>query len=120
MKDVVVPIIVTLLTVGGASGLAWIVKAIRGQGKVDAAESLGKTAREWADEFKQEAIEARAETATLRAEVRRCANEAHALADELRSLRMAIMHPSASIDGLRELVRTGQGENGFGVNLHRP
>lgn len=114
MKDVVVPIIVSLITVGGAGGLAWLAKAIRGQGRVDAAESLGKTAREWADEFKAEAIEARAE-------LRACRTEAHALADELRQLRLAILHPNASIDGLRELVRTGHGygENGSGVNLRR-
>jgi hypothetical protein len=114
-KDVIVPIIVTLLTVGGASGIAWVVKAIRGQGRIDAAESLGKTAREWADEFKQEAIEARAE-------LRACRTEAHALAEEIRQLRLAILHPAATIDGLRELVRAGQGggENGSGVNLRRP
>lgn len=133
MKDVVVPIIVTLITVGGASGIAWIVKAIRGQGRVDAAASLGETARKWVAEFEEDAKEARAElrqnreesrveVAALRAELGDVRREAHALADELRNLRLAVMHPNATIDGLRELVRAGRppGENGFGVNLTRP
>lgn len=123
MKDVVVPIIVTLITVGGASGIAWIVKAIRGQGRVDAAAALGETARKWVADFEKEATEARAEARQAREEVRTCRQEAHALADELRQLRLAILHPNASIDGLRELVRAGRppGENGYGgVNLTRP
>ena len=131
MKDVVVPIIVTIITVGGASGLTWLVKALRGQGKVDAAAALTETARRLvADleddakqaraELRQTREEARTEADALRADLRRCATEARAIADELRSLRLAVLHPEATIDGLRELVRAGNagGENGT-VNLYR-
>lgn len=131
MAEIAVPIIVTLLTVGGASGLAWLVKAIRGQGRVDAAASLTDTARKLVAEFEEGAKQARTElrqnreesqveVRALRDDLRRCAHEAHALADELRSLRLAIMRPEATIDGLRELVRAGTdgGENGT-VNLRR-
>lgn len=116
MKDWIVPIIVAVLSGGAIPGIGMLVKAFRGRGRdrVDAVDALGKTAREWVDEFKVEATEARAE-------LRACRSEAHALADELRQLRLAILHPAATIDGLRELVRAGHGggENGTGVNLRR-
>ncbi len=118
MKDWLVPIIVAALSGSAVPGIGMLIKAFRGRGRerVDAVEALGKAARDWADEFKEEAIEARAE-------LRACRSEAHALADELRQLRLAILHPAATIDGLRELVRAGHsgGENGRGgVNLQRP
>jgi hypothetical protein len=131
MVDVAVPIIVTLLTVGGASGLTWLVQAIRGQGRVDAAASLAETARKMVNDFEEDAKlarvelrqtrdESRTEVAALRADLRRCATEAHAIADELRNLRLAIMHPAATIDGLRELVKAGGPPAGNGsVNLRR-
>jgi hypothetical protein len=116
VKDWIVPIIVAVLSGGAIPGLGMLVKAFRGRGRarVDAVDALSETARKWVAEFEEEATQARAELRTCRA-------EAHALADELRALRLAILHPAATIDGLRELVRTGHGygENGTGVNLRR-
>lgn len=118
MKDWIVPVLVALIGGGLSGGMVPLVQAFRGRGRarVDAVDALSDAAREWVEEFKKDATEARAE-------LRACRREAHALADELRRLRLAIMHPDASIDGLRELVRAGNGgnENGHGrVNLERP
>lgn len=118
MKDWLVPIIVAVLSGGAIPGIGMLVKAVRGRGRdrVDAVEALSETARKWVAEFEAEATQARAELRTCRA-------EAHQLGDELRQLRLAILHPAATIDGLRELVRAGHGggDNGHGrVNLTRP
>jgi hypothetical protein len=114
VKDVLVPVVVSLIAGLTGGGLLPLVQAARGRGKarVDAVDALSETAREWAAEFKQDATEARAELRQVRA-------EAHALAEELRALRLAILAPEASIDGLRELVRRGGdgGQNGP-VNLY--
>jgi len=120
-----VPIIAALLGSGGITGLIALAQAIRGRGKarVDAVDVLSDTAREWVVDFKAEAVAARTETAAARAEtqaarteteqlratVRRLSQEAAALADDLHRLRMAIVAPEATIDGLRELVRRGTG-----------
>lgn len=105
------PIIVAL--VGGAlsGGAVPLVQAFRGRGRarVDAVDVLSDTAREWVTDFKAEATSARAEAAGLRAEMGRVRAEASALADELHRLRLAIMAPGMTIDGLRELVRRGSG-----------
>ena len=119
------PIIAALLGSGGITGLIALAQAIRGRGKarVDAVDVLSDTAREWVVDFKAEAVAARTETAAARAEtqaarteteqlratVRRLSQEAAALADDLHRLRMAIVAPEATIDGLRELVRRGTG-----------
>lgn len=125
MRDWLVPVIVAVLSGGAIPGIGMLVKVFRGRGRdrVDAVDALSETARKWVAEFEKEAHEARAEAREARAEVRACRAEAHALADELRSLRLAILHPAATIDGLRELVRAGRspGENGTGgVDLRRP
>jgi hypothetical protein len=119
VKDWIVPVLVALIGGALSGGVVPLVQAMRGRGRdrVDAVAALSETARKWVAEFEEEATQARAE-------LRTCRSEAHALADELRALRLAIMHPAATIDGLRELVRTGYnrggGENGTGVNLRRP
>lgn len=118
MKDWIVPLLVALIGGALSGGAVPLVQAFRGRGRarVDAVEALSETARKWVAEFEQEATQARAE-------LRTCRSEAHKLGEELRQLRLAILHPAATIDGLRELVRTGNGggENGHGrVNLTRP
>lgn len=116
MKDWVVPIVVAVLTGGLGGAVVPLIAALRGRGKdrVDAVAALTEASRRMVADFEEDAKEARAELRQVRA-------EAHYLAEELRSLRLAILHPAASIDGLRELVRSGHGENGSGtVNLSRP
>jgi chromosome segregation ATPase len=122
VKDWLVPIVVALLTGGVGSAVRPIVQAFRGRGRarVDAVEALSETARKWVAEFEADATEARAEARQTRVELRACRQEAHALADEIRQLRLAILHPAATIDGLRELVRAGHGGGENGVNLRRP
>lgn len=111
MKDFLVPIIVALIAGPLGAGMIPLVQAFRGRGRAraDAVDVISDTAREWVTDFKVEAQSARTETAALRAEVGRCREEATALADELHRLRLAILAPSATIDGLRALVRRGSG-----------
>ena len=93
----------------GAGGVGSVLTAAfgRGKAKADAADVLTDSVLQFAEELKKEAGEARAE-------VRRVRQEAHALADELHHLRLAVMAPTATIDGLRALVRGGSapGANG--------
>ncbi len=111
MKDWVVPIMVALITGALGGGALPLVQALRGRGRsrVDAVDAISDTAREWVTDCKAEAKSARAETRALRTEVHRVREEATALADELHRLRLAILSPTATIDGLRDLVRRGTG-----------
>lgn len=110
------PIIAAVLGSGGLTGVIALVQAVvrRGKHRVDAVDVLSDTAREWVVDFKAEAQSARAETHALRTEVHRVREEATALADELQRLRLAIFSPTATIDGLRELVRRGSGPSANG------
>lgn len=122
MRDWIVPIIVSVLGTSGTAGFMAIARAIRGRGRgrVDAVAALSETARKWVADFEAEAVEARSEARRTREELRACRTEAHALADELRNLRLAILHPAATLDGLRALVRSGNGPGDNGaVNLRR-
>lgn len=111
MKDIVVPLLVALITGALGGGAVPLVQALRGRGKarVDAVDVLSDTAREWVTDFKAEAQSARAETQALRTEVNRVREEATALANELHRIRLAILAPTATLDGLRDLVRRGGG-----------
>lgn len=116
MKDWIVPIVAAILGGGGVSAIITLIQAFRGRGRdrADAADVLQDTAREWVTDFKAEAQSARAETAALRTEVHRVREEATALANELQKLRLAIFSPTATIDGLRDLVRRGSGPSSNG------
>jgi hypothetical protein len=116
VKDWVVPIAVALITGALGSGLLPLIQAFRGRGRarVDAVDVLSDTAREWVTDFKAEAQSARAETQALRTEVNRVREEATALANELHRIRIAILAPTATLDGLRDLVRRGAGPTANG------
>lgn len=111
MKDWLVPVIVAVLSGGLLPGIGMLVKSYRSRGRerVDAVAELSKTSHEWVERFEAKATQALDESARAHGELVRVRREATALADELHSLRLAILAPTATIDGLRDLVRRGGG-----------
>jgi len=99
VSQIVVPAIVSVLSAAITIGLVPLIQAVRGRGR-----ARDDQARAWVRDFKTEATEARAELGRVR-------TEAVALADELYRLRLAIFSPTATIDGLRDLVRRSTGPN---------
>lgn len=97
----------------GGSGIGSIITAIMSRGKIaaEAADVVSKISVQFAKDVQADATAARQEAAAVRRELAEVRAEAHALALELRRLRLAILAPSASIDGLRALVNP-PGANG--------
>lgn len=111
-QQAIVAVAVALLS---GAGLADLIRAVAGRrrARADEAQVLTSGVLQWAERLKKDADEAHAEVAEVRRELRSVRAEAHALADELRALRLAILHPTATIDGLRSLVQRGSaGTNG--------
>jgi chromosome segregation ATPase len=69
-------------------------------------------ARTEAAEARRETSEARRELADMRREMATVRSEAESLARDLRTLRGAIMSPTATIERLRSLVDPGGATNG--------
>lgn len=90
---------------GGGIGSVFVAILGRRKGKADAADVLTDSVLQFAEQLKKEAGEARDE-------VRRVRQEATLLADELHRIRLAIMAPAATIDGLRALIRPSSATNG--------
>ena len=105
--SVTVTVITAIATLIGGGGIGSVLVALmsRRKTKADAADVLTDSVLQFAEELKKEASEARDE-------VRRVRQEATALADELHRLRIAIMSPAATIEGLRSLLRPSSSTNG--------
>ncbi|MEO3929959.1 hypothetical protein ABGB07_39830 [Micromonosporaceae bacterium B7E4] len=112
------PMWVTLIVgvVGGLAGVAALLNAFFGRGKTKAEEAqiITGSAVQVMNEFQEDARAARVEAAEVRVEMRAVRDEARALAEELHRLRMAIMQPDATIEGLRALVSSGPGSSANG------
>lgn len=107
---------------GGLTGVGVVVNAFlrrrnnRAEAKKTEAEEtqiITGTAMSLVNELEEAVREARTEARQAREEMRAVQAEAHELARELHSLRLAIMHPSATVESLRLLV-TGTGSDGRG------
>jgi uncharacterized protein (DUF3084 family) len=113
---------------GGLSGLAALVKAFTGRRIIvaDAEVKLSDEARQWVEQFQEDAREARNEARDARneaaaarreatevhSEMRAIKQEAHWLARQLQELHRAILDPATTLDRLRAMVGTGPGTNG--------
>jgi len=100
----------------GGGGLTVLVQAFTGRKnrKAEVADRLSDSSLKWVQEFQEEtrqarleAAEARREVAEVRRELAECRHEAENLARDLRTLRGAIMAPTATIERLRALVDGG-------------
>jgi uncharacterized protein (DUF3084 family) len=114
---------------GGLGGFAALVTAFARRRTItaEAEVRLSDAAREWVEQFQEDAKEARIEAREARGEAaaaRREATEAHAqmravkteaewLARRLQELHRAILDPAASLERLRALVGT-EPKNGTG------
>lgn len=112
---------------GGLSGLAAVITALtkRPAAKAEAEVRLSDEARQWVEQFQEDAASARAEAKEARAEAAAAKNEATAakneaaeahlqmqavsreaawLAGQLKDLRLRILDPNATIERLRAIV----------------
>lgn len=117
---------------GGLGGFAAVITAFarRRTFTADAEVKLSDEARQWVEQFQEDAREARLEARDARTEAaaaRREATEAHAqmraikneaqwLARQLQDLHRAILDPKVTLDRLRAMVGTGPGSNGTSSN----
>lgn len=114
--------VIAVGTLGGLGGLAALLQAFFGRGKnkadvgranAEASTVITNTAMEWIDKFEKQA-EAAQETADraqrqareLQVQMDAVVREARAVAAMLADLRTAVMHPDATLEGLRRLVGT--------------
>lgn len=113
---------------GGLGGAAALVTAFakRPTLRADAEVRLSEQARQWVDEFQQDATNARLEAKEARTEAtaaRREATEAHIqmqairreaqwLAARLQDLRRAILDPNATLERLRAMAGPDRPGNG--------
>lgn len=114
--------LVTLASVlFGGGGLAVLVNAITGRRprKAEVADRLSESTLKWVEQFQEEASSARQETAaarrevdSMRQEVAAARREVAQVRDEaeraLRSIRLLVMSPTATLDQVRAHV-TGTG-----------
>jgi hypothetical protein len=131
--------VIVVGTLGGLGGLGALLNAFFGRGKnkadvgkanAEASTVITNTAIEWIDKFEKQA-EAATEAAQvaqerarelqvqmdvqareMHAQMDAVTREARALAEMLKNLRTAIMHPNASVEGLRLLVTHGSNWDG--------
>lgn len=111
--------LVTLASVlFGGGGLAVLVNAITGRRprKAEVADRLSESTLKWVEQFQEEtssarreAADARREVADMRREVQQLRDEASQLGRELRSIRMLILNPAATLEQLRAAV-SGPGQ----------
>jgi transposase-like protein len=112
--------------VGGLGGLGALLDAFfrRGKNRADVGKAnaeastvITNTAMEWIQKFEEQA-EAATETADraqqqareLQQQLDALSRDARALAGMLAEIRAAILHPDASLDGLRDLVNNAHRE----------
>lgn len=105
----------------GGGGMVAIINALakRKVTKVEATERLTDSAAEWADKLQEhaeralkQAESAQRETEAVRQQMTVVRREAEVLAWELRSLRLAILDPAATLEALRQRVRENTGGSG--------
>jgi transposase-like protein len=103
--------VLTLLLGGGSGAALFRLVAERRMRRVEVADRLSDSSLKWVQEFQEEtrqsrleAAEARREVAEVRRELAECRREAENLARDLRSLRGAILAPTATVERLRGLV----------------
>jgi DNA repair ATPase RecN len=112
---------------GGLSGLAAVITALTKRRTVnaDAEVRLSDEARQWVEQFQEDAKEAKQEARDARAEAtaaRREAAETHSqmrairveaewLARQLQELHRAILDPNATVERLRAMVGPQPGNN---------
>lgn len=105
----------------GGGGLAVLVNAFTGRRtrKAEVADRLSESTLKWVQEFQEDAVAARAEATAcrrevdaMRQEVAAARREVQQVRDEaeraLRSIRLLVMSPNATLDQIREHV-TGPG-----------
>lgn len=129
MNSILVVVASIIGALGGLGGLATVITAVTKRRTVtaEAEVRLSDEARQWVEQFQEDAKEARIEAKEARTEAaaaRREATEAHAqmravkteaqwLARQLQDLRHAILQPNATIERLRAMVGN-EGPNGTG------
>ncbi|MFC6017207.1 hypothetical protein ACFP2T_13445 [Plantactinospora solaniradicis] len=107
------PMWVTLIVgvLGGTAGLAALANAFFGRKKTtaEATQIVVGSVVSAMNEFEEAAKEANETARQAYTELRTVRDEAVELAKELHRIRMAIMRPDATIEGLRALVASGPG-----------
>jgi chromosome segregation ATPase len=96
----------------GGAGVAFInAVAARRKTRADVVDRLSDAQLKWVGEFQEESREARREASEARREVAEARRELHAVREEaealavqLRSIRMMIFSPHATVDGLRHML----------------
>jgi transposase-like protein len=113
--------VLTLLLGGGSGAAIFKLVAERKLRRVEVADRFSDSTLKWVQEFQEETArarteaaearretsEARRELADMRREMATVRSEAESLARDLRTLRGAIMSPTATIERLRSLVDPG-------------
>ncbi|WP_433730961.1 hypothetical protein ACQP2Y_21460 [Actinoplanes sp. CA-051413] len=110
-------------TLGGLSGLGALLQAVFGRDKnkadvgkanAEASTVITNTAMEWIDKFErqaeaaqEQADRAQRQARELQVQMDAMAKEARALAEMLKELRAAILHPNATVENLRLLISHG-------------